>query len=71
VRIADFTIELLLGHEGCHRVDDDHIDGVGLNQHLANLQGFFSIAGLADKEHFQVYAELLAPAGVKSMLGID
>ena len=28
VRVADFAFELLLGHEGGDRVDDDHVDGV-------------------------------------------
>ena len=28
VRVADFAVEFLLGHQGGDRVDDDHVDGV-------------------------------------------
>ncbi len=28
VRVADFAVELLLGHQGGDRVDDDHVDRV-------------------------------------------
>ena len=71
VRVADFAVELLLGHEGGHRVDDDHVDRVRLDEHLGDLHGLFAVARLADEQHFEVDAELLGPAGVEGMLGID
>ncbi len=42
VRVADFAVELLLGHEGGDRVDDDHVDRVRLDEHLGDLHGLFA-----------------------------
>ena len=71
MRIAHFTIEFLLRHQGRHRVDDDNIDGVALDQHLGDVHRFFAAAGLADEQRFQVDAQLFGPSGIERMLGID
>ena len=71
VRIADFAVEFLLGHEGGDRVDDDHVDRVRLDEHLGDLHRLFAVAGLADEQRFEVDAELLGPAGVEGVFGVD
>jgi hypothetical protein len=53
------------------RVDDDHVDRVALDQHLANLHRFFAAAGLADQQRVQFDAQLLSPARVKGVFGVD
>ncbi len=58
---ADFAIEFNLGHQCGDRVDDDQVDGVGLDQHLGDLQSFFAVGGLADEEFFEVDSESLGP----------
>ena len=71
VRIADFAFEFLLGHQGGHGVDDDHVHGVGADQHFRDVHGLFAAARLADQEGFQLDAQLLGPTGVQGVLGVD
>ena len=71
VRVADFAVEFLLGHQGGHRVDHDHVDGVRFDEHLGDVHRLFAAAGLADEQHFQIDAELLGPAGIEGVFGID
>ena len=71
VRVADFAVEFLLGHEGGHRVDHDHVDRVRFDEHFGDLHRFFAAAGLADEQHLQIDAELLGPAGIEGVLGVD
>ena len=71
VRIADLAFQFLLGHQRGDRVDDDHVDGVGLDQHLGDLHRLFAAARLADQQRFQFDAQLLGPAGVEGVLGVD
>ncbi len=71
VRVADFAFEFLARHQGGHRVDDDHVDGVGLDEHFGDVHGLFAAARLADQQGFEVDAELLGPTGVEGVLGVD
>ena len=71
VRIADFAIELRLGHEGRHRVDHDDVDRVGFDQHLGDLQALFPVGRLADEQVFEIDAQPLGPGGIERMLGVD
>ena len=36
-----------LGDQGGHRVHDDNIDGVGLDEHFGNLQSLLTVIRLA------------------------
>ena len=54
VRIADISFELLLRHQSGHRVDDDHIDGVRLDEHFGDVHGLFAAARLAHQQRFQL-----------------
>ena len=60
-----------LRHEGGDRVDDDHVDGVALDEHLGDVHRLFAVARLAHEQRFEVDAELLGPAGVEGVLGVD
>ena len=69
--VAHLAVEFLLGHECGHRVDHDHVDRVRFDEHFGDLHRFFAAAGLADEQHFQVDAELLAPAGIEGVFRVD
>ena len=71
VRIADLAFQFLLGDQGGHGVDDDHVHGVGADEHLRDVHGLFAAARLADQERFQLDAQLLGPTGVQGVLGVD
>ena len=71
VRIADLAVEFLLGHQGGDRVDDDHVDRVDFDEHLGDVHRFFAVAGLAHQQRLEVDAQLLGPAGVEGVLGVD
>ena len=71
VRIADLAFELLLGHQGGHGVDDDHVHGVGLDEHFGDVHRFLAATGLADQQRFQFDAQLLGPTGIEGVFGID
>ena len=42
-----------------------------LDEHLGDVHRLFAVAGLADQQRFQVDAELLGPAGVEGVFGVD
>ena len=42
-----------------------------LDQHLGDLHRLLAAAGLADEERFQIDAELLGPARIEGVLGVD
>ena len=69
--VADFAFEFLLRHQGGDRVDDDHVDGVRLDQHLGDLHRLFAAGRLADQERLQLDAQLLGPSRVEGVLGVD
>src|SRR5262249_52132044 len=71
VRIADLALNLGLGHQGGHGINDDQIDGVGLDQHLGDAQRLLGVARLADQQAFQIDADALGPAGIEGVLGVD
>ena len=71
MRIADLALKFLLGHQGGHRVDNDHVDGIALNEHLGDVHGLFAAAGLADQERFELDAELFGPGRVEGVFGVD
>ena len=68
---TDLAVELRLRHESCHRVDDDDVNRVRLDEHLGDLQGLFTVARLADEQLFEVHAEPLRPGGVEGVFGVD
>ena len=71
VRIADFAFDFRPRHQGGHRVDDDDVHGVRLDQHLRDLERFLAVGRLADQQALQIDAEALGPAGIEGVLGVD
>ena len=60
-----------LGNQRRHRIDDDHIHGIGLDQQFGDLHRFFAGGRLADQQRVQFDAQLLGPDGVKGVFGVD
>jgi hypothetical protein len=71
VGIAHFAVELGLGDEGGHRVDDQNVNGAGADQGLGDFEGLLAAIGLGDQQVIDVDAEFLGVAGVEGVLGID
>ena len=71
VRLAHLALDLGLGHQGRHRVDDDDVHRVGADQHLGDLQGLLAVVGLGDQQVVDVDAELAGVLGVERVLGVD
>ena len=69
--IADFTVEFLLWHERRHRVDDDDVYRVRLDQQFGDLHRLFAARRLAHQQALQGDAEFLGPTGVERMFGVD
>ncbi len=71
MRSTDFTIEFGFGHQRGHRIDHDHIDRIGLDQHLRDLQRLLSVGRLADEQFLEIDTQSLGPRGVQGVFGID
>ena len=71
LRLAHLALDLGLGHEGRDRVDDDHVDRAGADEHLGDLEGLLAVVGLGDEQVVGVDAELLGVLGVERVLGVD
>jgi hypothetical protein len=69
--VAHLALDLGLGDEGGDGVDDDHIDRVGADEQLADLEGLLARVGLADEQVVDVDAELAGPGRVERVLGVD
>src|ERR1017187_7954522 len=68
--VAHFPVEFGLGHQGGHRVNDQHVDGAGTHQSLGDLQRLFAIIGLRDQQVVHIDAQLGRVDGVEGVLGI-
>ena len=71
VRIAHIAGHFGGGNKGGDRIDDDHIDGVGFDEHFGDIEGLFAGIGLADKERTDINADAFCPCGIEGVLGID
>ncbi|GGM67215.1 hypothetical protein GCM10010106_11520 [Thermopolyspora flexuosa] len=71
VAVAHLALDLRLRHEGRHRVDDDHVDRTGADQHVGDLESLLTGVRLRDEERVGVHAELLGVLRVEGVLGVD
>ncbi len=71
LRLAHLSFDLGLGHQGRDRVDDDHVDRAGADQHLGDFERLFAVVRLGDEQVLGLDAELLGVLGVERMLGVD
>jgi hypothetical protein len=71
VGVAHVTLELRLGGQGGDRVDDDHVEGAGADEHVADLERLLAEVRLADQEVVGAHADLAGVADVERVLGVD
>ena len=71
VGVAHLALELGLGDQGGHRVDDHHVDGAGADQRLDDLEGLLAGVRLGDEQIVGADAELAGVADVEGVLGVD
>ena len=69
--VAHLALDLGLGHERRHRVDDHHRDRVRAHEHLGDLERLLAGVGLRHQQVVDVDAELARVVGVERVLGID
>ena len=71
LRFAHFAFDFGARHERRHRVDHDHVDAVGADDHFDDLERLLAVVGLRDQEIVEIDAELLRIGGVERMFGVD
>jgi hypothetical protein len=58
--VAHLAFDLRARHERGHRVDDDHVDAVGADEHLDDLERLLAVVGLRDQQVLEVDARASA-----------
>ena len=71
VRLAHLALDLGLGRQRRHRVDDHDVDRAGAHQHVGDLQRLLAVVGLRDQQLVHVHAELARVVRVERVLGVD
>src|ERR1039458_2306150 len=71
MRVAHLAVQLGLGHQGSHRIHDQHINGAGLDQRLSDLERLFAGVGLRDEQVVHIDAKLFGVAGIERVFGVD
>ena len=69
--ISHITVDLRLGHQGCHRVHDHNIHSAGADHCLCDLQGLFTVIWLGNIQVIDIHADVLRVNGIQGMLRID
>ena len=69
--VAHLTFDLGPGGECRHRVDDDHVEGPGADEHVGDLERLLAGIGLGDQELVDVDADGPGVDGVHGVLGVD
>ncbi len=71
VAVAHFAFDFRPRDQGGHRVDDDHVDGVGADEQFADFQRLLAGIGLGDQQIVELDAQPLGPGGIEGVLGVD
>jgi len=71
VRIAHLALELCLGDQGRHRIDDQDVDGPGAHQHLGDLQPLLAGVRLGQEQVVGADPQLAGVAHVHGVLRVD
>ena len=71
VAVAHFPLDFRPRNQSRHRVDDDHVNGIGPNQHLADFQRLLPRIRLGNQQIVQLHAQPLGPRGIQGMFGVD
>ncbi len=69
--LAHLALKLRGRHKRGHRIDHDNIDGVGLDQHLGDIQRLLAGVRLTDQQAADIDAKLLGPRRIQRVFGID
>jgi hypothetical protein len=69
--VAHVTLELGLGDQRCHRVDDHQVHRLGAHQHVRDLERLLAVVRLGKKQLLGLDPELLGVGDVERMLGVD
>src|SRR5215470_4144116 len=71
VAVPHLALDLGPGHQRGDRVDDDHVDRAGADQHVGDFQRLLARVGLGDEQRVGVYAKLLGVVRIERVLGVD
>ena len=71
MRVAHLAFDLGAGHERGHRVDDDHVERAGADEHVGDLERLLTGVGLGDVEVVDVHADGRGVHRVHRVLGVD
>ena len=71
VGVPHLALDLGPGHQRGDRVDDDHVDRAGADQHVGDFQRLLAGVGLGDEQPVGVHPELLGVLRVERVLGVD
>ena len=72
VRVAHLALDLGLGHQGGHRVDDDDVDGVRLRTSISAISSACSpLSGCETSRLSMSTPSFLRVLGVERVLGVD
>ena len=69
--VPHLPLDLSLGNQGRHGVDDDDVQTARTHEHVSDLQGLFTGVRLGDQKIVDVDAQSLGINRVKGVLGID
>ena len=71
VGVAHLALDLGPGRERGHRVDDDHVERAGADQHVGDLERLLAGVGLGDEQLVDVDADGRGVDRVHGVLGVD
>src|SRR6185436_18914706 len=71
LRLAHLALDLGLGRQRRHRVDDDHVDRARAHQHVGDLERLLAGVGLGNQQVFGLDAELGGVRDVERVLRVD
>ena len=69
--VAHLALDLGPGRERGDRVDDDHVDRAGADEHVGDLERLLAGVGLGDQQLVDVDADRLGVDRVHGVLGVD
>ncbi len=70
VAVPHFAVKFGLGHQRCHGIHHQHVDGVRAHQGLGDLERLLAVVRLRDQQVVDIHAEFFGIAGIERMLGI-
>ena len=69
--VAHLAVEFRLGYQGGHRIDHQHVDGIGGDERAGDLERLLAVVGLRDQQVVHVHAQLARVDRVQGVLGVD